>query len=110
MIERENMMMLSFSGQLFLSWLLISMAKLDTLIPCPTWKAEAVKSGTTAVLHVGCGHAPALPAVVLLSCWHSISGIVCNSVPQHVPDLTTTRVHIGYNLLLSPILLLLYLP
>ena len=90
------------------------MAKLDTSIPCPTWKAEVVKSGTCPGDNCwfACwgGHAPALPAVVLLSCWHSISGIVRNPVPGHVPDLTTTHFHIGYNVLLSPVLLCLHLP
>ena len=35
---------------------------------------------------------------------------VADSVPGHVPDLTSSPLHVGNDLLLSPILLLLHLP
>ena len=68
--------MLSFSGQPFpFLWLLFSMAKLDTLISCPTWKAEVIiKSGTCPgdnswFALLGAVMPLLFPAVVLLSCF-----------------------------------------
>ena len=49
---------------------------------------------TTSGLHVWSTHGPGVPAIVLLSCWYGISGIVTDSVPGHVPDLTMSGLHV----------------